>query len=74
MKLAASKDGITSILPNGLVQYANKAAGGSSGSPCFSEDWKVVALHHAERSRRFGAIREGILLSSIYPEIKRHLC
>ena len=73
MKLAASKDGIARILPNGLVQYANKAAGGSSGSPCFNEDWKVVALHHAERSRPVGAIREGILLSSIYPEIKQHL-
>jgi len=74
MKLAVSRDGITSILQqSGLVQYATKTAGGSSGSPCFNEDWKVVALHHAERSRSFGSIREGILLSSIYQEIKSHL-
>ncbi|MEH2362106.1 trypsin-like serine peptidase [Nostoc sp.] len=74
MKLAVSKDGITSILQqSGLVQYATKTAGGSSGSPCFNEDWKVVALHHAERSKSFGSIREGILLSSIYQEIKSHL-
>lgn len=74
MKLAVSRDGITSILQeSGLVQYATKTAGGSSGSPCFNEDWKVVALHHAERSKSFGSIREGILLSSIYQEIKSHL-
>jgi V8-like Glu-specific endopeptidase len=71
MKLAVSRDGITSILhDSGLVQYATKTAGGSSGSPCFNEEWKVVALHHAERSKAFGSIREGILLSSIYQEIK----
>lgn len=74
MKLAVTRDGITSILEqSGLVQYATKTAGGSSGSPCFNEDWKVVALHHAERARSFGSIREGILLSSIYQEIKSHL-
>ena len=74
MKLAVSWDGITGILKeSGLVQYATKTAGGSSGSPCFNEDWKVVALHHAERSKAFGSIREGILLSSIYPEIRQHL-
>lgn len=74
MKLAVSRDGITSVLlQSGLVQYATKTAGGSSGSPCFNEDWKVVALHHAERSKSFGSIREGILLSSIYQEIKSHL-
>jgi nucleoside phosphorylase len=74
MKLAVSWDGITGILKeSGLVQYATQTAGGSSGSPCFNEDWKVVALHHAERARSFGSIREGILLSSIYPEIRQYL-
>ena len=74
MKLAVSRDGVTSILQErGLVQYATKTAGGSSGSPCFNEDWKVVALHHAGRSTAFGSIREGILLSSIYQEIKSYL-
>lgn len=73
MKLAVSNDGITSVLPNGLVQYVTKTSGGSSGSPCFNEDWKVVALHHAERSKAFGSIREGILLSAIYPKIKSYL-
>ena len=71
MKLSISCDGITGVYPErGLVQYVNRTAVGSSGSPCFDENWKLVALHHAERSRSFGSIREGILLSSIYQEIK----
>jgi endonuclease G, mitochondrial len=74
MKLAVSSDGITSVQPQtGLVQYLTRTSGGSSGSPCFNENWKVVALHHAERAKAFGSIREGILLSAIYPEIKSHL-
>ena len=74
MKLAVSSDGITRVLPqSGLIQYLTKTSGGSSGSPCFNENWKVIALHHAERAKPFGQIREGILLSAIYPEIKSHL-
>ncbi len=74
MKLSISCDGITGVYPErGLVQYVNRTAVGSSGSPCFDENWKLVALHHAERSRSFGSIREGILLSSIYQEIKSFL-
>lgn len=71
MKLSITCDGITGIYPNsGLVQYINKTAGGSSGSPCFNEEGKLVALHHAQRSKSFGTIREGILFSSIYEDLK----
>lgn len=73
MKLAVSSDGIAKVFSNGLVQYVTKTSGGSSGSPCFNDDWKVVALHHAERAKSFGSIREGILLNAIYPEIKPYL-
>ena len=70
MKLSISNDGITGIYEDvGLIQYVNKTAGGSSGSPCFDDDWKLVALHHAERARYFGSIREGILFSSIYQDL-----
>lgn len=65
-------DGITGVYPNsGLVQYINKAAGGSSGSPCFNENGELVALHHAQRSKSFGTIREGILFSSIYHNLEQ---
>lgn len=74
MKLAMSANGVTGVYQDrGLVQYVTRAAGGSSGSPCFNDDWKVVALHHAERSKAFGAIREGILASAIRAEIKEYL-
>jgi hypothetical protein len=33
----------------------------------------MVALHHAEIACPFGAIREGILLSAILPEIQQFL-
>ncbi|NEQ39162.1 MAG: trypsin-like peptidase domain-containing protein [Okeania sp. SIO3I5] len=74
MKLSISHDGITGVYPQrGLVQYVNQSAVGSSGSPCFDENWKLVALHHATKSKYFGAIREGILWSSIYQEIRSFL-
>jgi V8-like Glu-specific endopeptidase len=74
MKLSVSQDGITGVYEDsGLVQYVNKTAQGSSGSPCFDEDCYFVALHHAEMSRSFGRIREGILFTAIYREIKDYL-
>lgn len=74
MKLSISLDGITDVdRHTGRVQYVNRAVGGSSGSPGFDENWQLVALHHAERSKSFGSIREGILFSSIYPEIQSFL-
>jgi hypothetical protein len=70
MKLAISASGITSVIEaDGLVQYVTTAAGGSSGAPCFNDDWEVVALHHAQRARPFGRVGEGILLSAIKKEI-----
>ncbi|KST65527.1 trypsin-like peptidase domain-containing protein [Mastigocoleus testarum] len=74
MKIAMSSNAIANISPNtGLMQYITRTSPGSSGSPCFNEDWKVVALHHAQKATHFGSIREGILLSSIYQEIQQHL-
>lgn len=74
MKLSISQDGVTGVYQkSGLVQYVNKTALGSSGSPCFDENWFLVALHHAQRAKTFGTIREGILFASIYQEIKDFL-
>jgi V8-like Glu-specific endopeptidase len=71
MKLALCTSGVTGIDPsNGRVQYVTSAKGGSSGSPCFNDSWQVVAMHHAQRARAFGSIREGILFGKILAEIK----
>jgi V8-like Glu-specific endopeptidase len=74
MSLAISKDGVRNVFSDrGLVQYVTQAAGGSSGSPCFNDNWEVIATHHAARARSFGSIREGILMSKIYPAVKHCL-
>jgi V8-like Glu-specific endopeptidase len=74
MSLAISKDGIRSVFQDrGLVQYVTRASGGSSGSPCFNDDWRVIAIHHAARARAFGAVREGILMNKIYPDIQHYI-
>ncbi|ODH01469.1 hypothetical protein A4S05_28860 [Nostoc sp. KVJ20] len=78
MKVCISRDGITGVYQErGLIQYVSKTEPGSSGSPCFDENWNLVALHHAQRDRMFssirGTIREGVLFNSIYQEIKSYL-
>jgi V8-like Glu-specific endopeptidase len=34
-----------------VVQYRTDTEGGSSGSPVFDEQWRVIALHHKWGSR-----------------------
>lgn len=70
MKLAMSANGVTKAKPDtGILQYVTSTAGGSSGSPCFDDDWLMVGIHHAERATAFGSVREGILYSAIAKEI-----
>lgn len=74
MQLALSRNGVTVIDErNGLIQYVSKTFGGSSGSPCFNEDWQVIALHHAMKSKAFGVACEGILLNAIYQDAQEIL-
>jgi len=74
MMLSLSNDGITWISPDaGRVQYVTRTKGGSSGSPCFDNDWRMVALHHAQRATTFGSVREGILFKPIHDEIAGYL-
>lgn len=72
MQLASSVDAVTfRDEETGILQYVTRTASGSSGAPCFDENWNLVALHHAERSRPFGTIREGILMTAIEKEIRK---
>lgn len=70
MKVSLSNNGVVKTNEaRGLVLYVNQTKRGSSGSPCFNNDWSLVALHHKEMATSFGSIREGILLSAIYRHI-----
>ena len=74
MQVSLSSSGVVEVdTARGRVLYVNRTYGGSSGSPCFDRNWQMVALHHASRSRSFGSIREGILLSSILAEVSDFL-
>jgi hypothetical protein len=71
MKIVFGTKGITGVYEEeGLVQYISRTSTGSSGSPCFNDDWQLVALHHAQRATTFGVVCEGILFSAIYPQIE----
>jgi endonuclease G, mitochondrial len=73
LMFAFTSNGVTGLYQDGRIQYSAKAAGGSSGAPCFNDKWNLVAIHHAERSTKKGVRREGIQFSHIYPRIKQHL-
>ena len=48
LKLALEMNGIIGLNANHTrVRYTVNTEGGSSGSPCFSTDFQLVALHHA---------------------------
>ncbi|MEM7033548.1 MAG: effector-associated domain EAD1-containing protein [Chloroflexota bacterium] len=48
LKLALDTDGIIGLNSNQTrVTYRTNTEKGSSGSPCFNENWELVALHHA---------------------------
>ena len=52
-----------------LVQYLASTRKGSSGSPCFDDKWRMVAIHQAEQAKPFGTVRQGILMAAIYASI-----
>jgi hypothetical protein len=48
MKLALDTEAVIGLNGNGTrVKYRTNTEPGSSGSPCFNQNWELVALHHA---------------------------
>jgi hypothetical protein len=71
LKLALSDNGVAGVYEGEkLLQYATPTKGGSSGSPCFNNHWKAVALHQAEVPLPIGSRRQGVLLQAILREIE----
>lgn len=49
LKGVLAKDSVIGVNANGTrVTYETATEHGSSGSPCFTEQWELVAMHHAE--------------------------
>ncbi|MDO9325754.1 MAG: DNA/RNA non-specific endonuclease [Methanoregula sp.] len=66
--VAIRENELIALLDN-FVHYMTDTQPGSSGSPVFSDDWKVVALHHAgvpdkDDPKKYVA-NEGVRISSI---------
>jgi hypothetical protein len=48
LKLALDTHSVIGVNANGTrVRHRTNTEGGSSGSPCFDENWNLVALHHS---------------------------
>ncbi|HYO71036.1 MAG TPA: serine protease, partial [Archangium sp.] len=45
--------------------YRTNTLEGSSGSPCFSQDWALVALHHSGGPGALAKYNEGIPISTL---------
>lgn len=71
MKLTLDTDAFIDLLPNATtpyrVRYRTNTEPGSSGSPCFNQDWELVALHHSGDSTKISVPEwnEGIPISAI---------
>lgn len=66
IKLAQDSDGVLAVNGNGTrVTYGVNTVGGSSGSPCFTWDLRLAALHHAG-GPEFGAGRnQGVPIAAV---------
>jgi hypothetical protein len=66
LRLAIETNGIIGVnTARTRVTYRTNTLGGSSGSPCFNQDWTLVALHHSGDPGVSAPYNEGIPISTI---------
>lgn len=66
LRLAIETHGVIAVnAARTRVTYRTNTLGGSSGSPCFNQDWTLVALHHGGDPSFQVQFNEGIPLSTI---------
>lgn len=73
LKLGFDTESIIGVNENGTtVKYKTNTEPGSSGSPCFDINWKLVALHHSGDPAYEGAkYNAGTPISAICSRLKR---
>ena len=73
LKLALDTEAVTDLNGNGSrVFYRTNTEPGSSGSPCFDENWNLVALHHAgDPSSKLAKWNEGIPFGPIMDLLRK---
>jgi hypothetical protein len=77
----ASPSHVRSTKDLSRVRYQTNTEAGSSGSPVFNRDWRVVALHHAagptsvpgDFNLLSGEFNQGIPISGIVNQLKKQL-
>ena len=57
-------------VPPNIITYTTSTMYGSSGSPCFDRNLRLVVLHHARRPDPEKA-NEGILINAIVDDLRR---
>lgn len=71
MKLALDTEGIIGLNRNGSrVLYRTNTEPGSSGSPCFDQNWQLIALHHSGDPKWLPKWNRGIPIKLIEQQIK----
>lgn len=76
LEIAFESQAILGTSTDGMrVRYKVNTEGGSSGSPCFNENWQWVALHHygSENKGYNQGIPAGKIIASLRPELRAEL-
>jgi hypothetical protein len=72
IKLVLESDAIKGVRQDRTrVQYTTNTEPGSSGSPCFDQNWRLVALHHAGGPSAGPAYNEGSPIDAVVNRLTR---
>lgn len=72
LKLTLDTDAIESVNPTRTrVRYRTNSEPGSSGSPCFDQNWNLVALHHSGDPNFSPQFNEGIPMDTIASYLRK---
>jgi len=72
LKLALDTNAVLDMNPNQTrVIYRTNTEPGSSGSPCFDQNWNLVALHHSGDPQMMPTWNEGIPFTAIMTLLKQ---